>query len=279
MPATVISIKAQIRDHSMSIPVPENTIRHGIPNACNLCHGKDPEWALRQMNVWYGDESRQKLIRRADAFTEARADNPAAIPELLQILSDTLEGPLIRANAVGYLGRFPNDPTAYDAVLHSFSDPDPLVRGTAALEIKPAPAGRQAVALDLIPLLGDEVTTVRMNAAVSLVAMGLRQLPGEDGDRFERAKELYRARAGLGDDDAEQQVAAGKFFLLSGDVDAAVAAFRASLKLDGKIPAQFYLARALVEKGDLPSARQILKTIPPSDPQYSSAQKLLATMK
>jgi len=279
MPATVISIKAQIRDHSMSIPVPENTIRHGIPNACNLCHGKDPEWALQQMNVWYGDKSRQKLIRRADAFTEARAGNPAAIPALLQIFSDASEGPLIRANAAGYLGRFPNDPSAFDALLHSFSDPEPLVRATAALELRPDAARREDVALELIPLLGDQVATVRMNSAVSLVAMGLRQLPGEDGDRFERAKELYRARAGLGDDDAEQQVAAGKFLLLSGDVDAAVAAFRASLKLDGKIPAQFYLARALVEKGDLQSARQILKAILPSNPQYSSAQKLLATMK
>src|ERR1035438_7854452 len=32
MPRTVFSIKAQIRDHTMSVPVPENTIRHGIPN-------------------------------------------------------------------------------------------------------------------------------------------------------------------------------------------------------------------------------------------------------
>ena len=38
MPRTVLSIKAEIRDHSMSIPVPENTIHHGIPNACNVCH-------------------------------------------------------------------------------------------------------------------------------------------------------------------------------------------------------------------------------------------------
>ena len=52
MPRTVQSIKAEIRDHSMSVPVPENTIRHGIPNACNLCHkDQDARWSLEKMNA------------------------------------------------------------------------------------------------------------------------------------------------------------------------------------------------------------------------------------
>jgi len=279
MPRTVLSIKARIRDHSMSIPVPENTIRHGIPNACNLCHAnKDAQWALRQMNAWYGDKSRQKLIRRADAFAEARNANPVAIPALLQILSDLSGGPLIRANAAGYLGNFPNNPSAYDAVLQSFSDPDPLVRATAALAIKPGASQREGVALELVSLLRDQVTIVRVDATIALVAMGVRQLPGEDGAAFERAKQVYRARAALDDDDAEQQFAAGKFFFLSGDMDRAVAAFRASMKVDPNFRAQYDLAQALAEEGDKQSARQILKTIPTNDPQYASAQKLLALL-
>ena len=279
MPRTVLSIKARIRDHSMSIPVPENTIRHGIPNACNLCHAnKDAQWVLRQMNAWYGDKSRQKLIRRADAFAEARNANPVAIPALLQILSDPSGGQLIRANAAGYLGNFPNNPSAYDAVLQSFSDPDPLVRATAALAIKPGASQREGVALELVSLLRDQVTIVRVDATIALVVMGVRQLPGEDGAAFERAKEVYRARAALDDDDAEQQFAAGKFFFLSGDMDRAVAAFRASMKVDPNFRAQYDLAQALAEEGDKQSARQILKTIPTNDPQYASAQKLLALL-
>jgi predicted CXXCH cytochrome family protein len=279
MPATVISIKARFRDHSISIPVPENTISHGIPNACNLCHkDKNAEWALRQMSAWYGDKSRQKFIRRADAFTEARKGEPAAVPALLQILSDSSGGPLIRANAAGYLGSFPSDPSAYNAVLNSFSDPEPLVRATAASAIMPRAAQRAAVAPALVTLLRDPVKTVQVSAAIALVAMGVPRLPGEDGQWFERAKELYRGRAELDSDDAEQQLAAGKFFFLSDDMDGAVAAFRASLKLDPKIPAQYYLARALAEKRDFDSALPILKSIAPNDPQYSSAQQLLATI-
>ncbi len=277
MPATVISLKARIRDHAMSIPVPENTIRHDVPNACNLCHrDKDAEWTVRQMTAWYGDKTRQKFIRRADAFTEAKKGNPAAIPELLQILSDPSGGPWIRANAAGYLGNFPNDPSAYDAVLHSFSDAEPLVRATATAAIKPRGAQREAVAVELVPVLRDPVRTVQMSAAIALVAMGVRPFPGEDGQRFERAKELYRARAELNSDDAQQQLAAGKFNFLSGDMDGAVAAFRASLKLDPTIPAQYFLGRSLAEKGDYQPARQILNAIPRDDPQYDTAQRLLA---
>ena len=72
MPRTVQSIKAEIRDHSMSVPVPENTIRHGIPNACNLCHkdqdaplvpGKN-EWLVWKRLAPEVDPPRRRLRRR-----------------------------------------------------------------------------------------------------------------------------------------------------------------------------------------------------------------------
>jgi len=277
MPAAVISLKARMRDHTMSIPVPENTIGHGIPNACNLCHqDKDAPWAARQTAAWYGAKSRQKPIRRADAYAQAREGNPAAIPALLEILSDPAGGPWIRANAAGYLGNFPNDPAAYDALRRCFRDSEPLVRATAASAIRPRAAQREALAPELVSLLGDPMRTVRMSAGIALVAMGVRPFPGEDGGRFEQAKELYRARAELNSDDAGQQFAAGKFFFLSGDMDGAAAAFRASLKLDPAIPARYLLARSVAGKGDFEAARAILKTIPRDDPQYASAQQLLA---
>jgi predicted CXXCH cytochrome family protein len=277
MPAAIASMTARMRDHSMSIPVPENTIRHDIPNACNLCHrDKDAAWSLQKVNSWYGGKSRQKYVRRADAFAQARRGDPAAIPALQQILSDVSGGPLIRGNAAGYLGNYPNDPSAYEALLHSFADPEPLVRATAATAIKPSAAQRETLAPELVTLLRDPIRTVRMSAAIAMVAMGVRPFPGEDGERYEHAKELYRERAELNSDDAQQQLAAGKFFFLAGDMAGAVAAFRATLKLDPSIPAQYYLGRSLAEKGDFPSAREILNAIPRDDRQYDAAQRLLA---
>src|SRR5579871_2161514 len=276
MPRTVLSIKAQIRDHSMSIPVPENTVHHGIPNACNNCHqDRDAQWALKQMNVWYGDRSRQKLIRRADAFAQARSGDPESIPVLLAILQLPSEGALARANALGHLSRFSDDPRVFTVLLSALNDPEAAVRVFAALRMVPKPAQKQEAIAALTHALSDPATTVRVGATVALVSLGVSRLAGEDGERFEQAKELFKARANLNSDDAEQLLGAGKFYLLTGDPLNAVGALQACLKLDPDIPAKYYLAYAKAQQGHIDEARQILQGIPLGDAQYARAQNLL----
>jgi len=278
MPPTVLSIKAQIRDHSMSIPVPENTIRHGVPNACNVCHKEqDANWALAQMNRWYGSKSREKLIRRAEAFSLAREGKIEAVPLLVAILSEPAEGPLTRANATGHLGQFQNDPVAREALLHALTDREPVVRTVAVVSLKVSVL-RDVLASTVVPMLRDPVAIVRMGAAMTLVNAGVRQLPGADGEAFEQAKQVYRGRAELNSDDAEQQVASGKFYFLAGDFPTAAAAFRSSLRLDPTIPAQYYLALTYVQEGKNDEARVILQAIPTRDPQYARAQSLLRAL-
>ena len=276
MPRTVFSIKAAIRDHSMSIPIPENTIRHEIPNACNVCHAdKDANWALQHMKEWYGDASRQKLIRRADAFAAARAGDENAIPALIEILAAPSEGPLTRANAAGYLARFSRDERVYPALARAAGDAEPFVRATVVLRTSPGAANRDAAVALLTRSLGDSSGVVRLAAGVTLVALGVTQLSGEDGERFERAKQAYRARAELNSDDPEQQLGAGKFYLLTGDPVSAIPALQTSLKLDPGMPARYYLAYAYAEQREYSAAREVLQSIPPADPQYARAQELL----
>jgi predicted CXXCH cytochrome family protein len=276
MPRTVYSIKAEIRDHSMSIPVPENTLNHAIPNACNLCHkDRDAAWTLEKMNQWWRPDSRQKLIRRADTFSMARASNPAAVLKLLDLLDRPSEGGLVRANALGYLMRFSSAPGVFAAFERFLTDPDPLVRANAALRITASADQRPAAVAALARALGDTAATVRLGAAVSLVGMGVRDLPGEDGKRFEAARAVFQARAELNSDDAEQQLGVGRFYLLRGEPVRALAAFQASLKIDPAIPAQYFVAAAYAETGQYAQARDILQAIPPADPQYARAQRLL----
>jgi predicted CXXCH cytochrome family protein len=276
MPRTVYSIKAEIRDHSLTIPVPENTLKHGIPNACNLCHkDRDPKWTLEKMNQWWKPDLRQKLIRRADTFAAARANNPAAVEMLLDIVARPAEGGLTRANALQYLTRFSAVAGVYAVFERSLSDADPLVRATAALNISAFTAQKAAATAALTHVLSDSAATVRLGAAVSLVGMGVRDLPGEDGVRFAAARSLYQARAELNADDAEQQLGAGRFYLLRGEPVRALAAFQSSLKLDPAIPAQYFVAAAYYEQGQFPQAREVLLAIPPADPQYPRAQRLL----
>lgn len=275
MPRTVFSIKAQIRDHTMSVPAPENTIRHGIPNACNVCHkNRNAQWALLKVKEWYGDQAGQKWVRRADAFAGARRGDPAATPKLIDILNNPAEGPLARANAAGYLGRIA-DPRAFTALTGALNDAEPLVRSVTTLAIRADAVQRPAMVYVLAPLLADPIATVRFAAAVALVNLGVRRLPGETGEAFEQAKQLFRARADLNSDDAVQQMAAGNFFLLDGDPLRAIAAFRACLKLEPGVPAQYYLADAYLQAGQTGEARRILQGIAPRNPQYGDARQLL----
>ena len=276
MPRTVYSIKAEIRDHAITIPVPENTLAHAIPNACNVCHkDRDANWTLERMNAWYGSGSRRKLIRRADAFTSARKGEADAVPKLLAILNEPQEGALVRANAVGYLGNFQSDPTATRALLQSMNDPEPLVRALAARVLNPGPAGRPEAVPALGALLRDPSPIVRISAAVGLIGMGFRQPPGEFVEPLEAAKQMFRARAALNADDAEQDLAAGRFYLLLADPASAVTALETSLKLDPEVPAQYLLGGAYAQQGNLTAAKRILEAIPMSDSQYDKAQRLL----
>jgi predicted CXXCH cytochrome family protein len=276
MPRTVYSIKAEIRDHSMTIPVPENTIRHNIPNACNVCHkDRDAAWSLEKMNAWYGNRSRQKLIRRADAFAEARAGDWQAVPKLLAILAETAEGPLTRANAAGYLARFSKDPGVFAARIRALSDPEPVVRAVAALGWTQGTGDWQTMVNALQAALRDSIATVRLAAMVSLVGLGVRELPGAEGERMQIARQMFDARVQLNSDDSEQMVAAGRFYFLAADPVRAIAALEESLKLDPTAQAQYLLAGAYLEQNNYAKAREILLSIPPGDPQYEKAQRLL----
>jgi predicted CXXCH cytochrome family protein len=276
MPRTVQSVKAEIRDHSMSVPAPENTIRHGIPNACNLCHkDRDAAWSLEKMKAWYGDASRQKWIRRADAFAAAGKGDAAAVPNLIGILDRTSEGPLARANAVAHLARFTGDARVFEAMRQALTDDQPLVRAVAALRMAPGAADKAAAVTSLAAALGDPVTTVRVGAAVSLVSLGVKQLPGADGLRFEQAMAIYRARAEFNSDDAQQQMGAGRFYLLTGDPARALTALEASLRIDPAAPARYLLAAAYVQQGEVAKARDVLLTIAVGDADFAKAQRLL----
>ena len=276
MPRTVLSIKARIRDHSITVPVPENTTRYQIPNACNECHqDHDAGWAAQRMDEWWGNASRRKPMRRAEAFSEARAGDPGAISQLLEIAADSSEGPFARANALGYLSRFGSDPRVFPAFEGALGDAHPLPRIVAALRMPVSSAVKQNAIADLTRALRDPMATVRLGATVSLVGLGVKEVPGEEGAFFRDALALYAKRAELNSDDAANQFAAGRFFLLTGDPARAEQWLSTSKLMDSQTPAEYFLAYALAQQGKYAEARAIIEKIGSSDPQYAKCQALL----
>src|SRR5262249_32647837 len=59
MPKTVSGVLDAFADHAIDVPVPENTERHGVPNACNACHAHEKstpaQMAQAATKWWPGD--------------------------------------------------------------------------------------------------------------------------------------------------------------------------------------------------------------------------------
>ena len=95
------------RDHTLQPPVPENTAKFGIPNACTTCHDdRSPEWAAKQMTEWWSDgERRTRATVLADTMYRAGSGDGSTLPALAKLAVDRSEGFLIRASAADYIGR------------------------------------------------------------------------------------------------------------------------------------------------------------------------------
>ncbi len=287
MPRSVVSIRARMRDHSISIPSPRNTARYGIPNACTECHSSEtPEWATARMDEWWGEDTprRTRIERRADAYSGARDLSREALDHLLAISADPSEGPVNRANAAGHLGRYLADettrPAAIGALLEVAGDPHPLVRSVASLKLgESGDASFPGVREALIERIQDESRVVRMNTAISLLNLGIRELDGEAEESFELAKRVHAIRGNFYADDAPQQLNLGRFHVLDGNPGAAERAFEQSYRLNPAQPGiRFFMAVTRLSQQRFVEARELLRSVPADDPFAQEAQTLLTRL-
>jgi hypothetical protein len=55
MPYTSYALLKAIRNHQVEAPTVQESVQHGRPNACNLCHlDRSLGWTARQLKTWYG---------------------------------------------------------------------------------------------------------------------------------------------------------------------------------------------------------------------------------
>ena len=216
------------------------------------------------------------MIRRAQAFVAARNKESGAVPQLLALVADEEQGPIPRANAIGYLGDF-DDPRVFPTLVGAAKDEHPLVRATAALKLgNRGRPNRDTAVMVLGSAVGDDKRIVRMNAAISLLNLGVRKLAGEAGRRFEEAKADHIARGAFHTDDAPQLINLGRFHVLAGDGGAAAEAFEYSYKLNPDQPGiNFFMAVTRVSQSRPDEAKKFLEQVDEDDPFAAEAQDLL----
>lgn len=77
MPHTTYALFKAIRSHQINSPRTEPSARHGVPNACNLCHlDRTLDWTQQQLTRWYQQP--------AVVLTEEQRTVPASLLWLLK---------------------------------------------------------------------------------------------------------------------------------------------------------------------------------------------------
>lgn len=267
------------RDHSLDNPIPENSIRYGIPNACNNrgCHAdRSAEWAIRTLDQWYGSGNRQKVLYAAEAMWLAKAGDPKAIPLLTRAMADTNLRLNMRASAAEVLGiKFgPRAGAAAPALIALLSAGHPLLRIAAARAL--GVVGDRRVAGPLASLLDDPSRIVRITAAEALMNVGIVKLEGSVGPRLEQAEQDYVRALRSWPNVPAFRVNLGNYEYLHARYQDAVTEYDAALQIDPALPQAYYLlGRTYVQLGQLDKALAAWKKLRALKPDFQNIDMLI----
>ena len=268
---------AEIRDHTISSPIPENTIKYNIPNSCNnVCHAKQSaEWVIKWMDQRYPNRARSD--RRYDTFTLARFRDPKAIPLLISLMGDLNETIVARAGAARFLGEFQGEEVSA-ALVKALDDREVLVRAEAARSLSEAQS-RSAVE-PLKKKLSDRNAAVRMNAVFALLKMGMLEIQGPEAEAFKKAKAEYKQFLLSFPTIYDIRVDLGTFNALHGDFAAALEEYKNAVKLRPELPAaHYYLGITYATMGQFEPALESLQKTLEIDPKFRNTEQLIQQVK
>ncbi|WP_375768008.1 HEAT repeat domain-containing protein [Archangium gephyra] len=272
MPPTVSGVLDHFVDHAIDVPVPRNTVKHDIPNACNACHTHEkasPETMEAALEKWWPNAKQRQArrMRLADAIAMKTAEDSRQ--PLEQVLADKKEAPSLRGVAAHLLAqRFREEAgPALKAALATATDPTLRSDLVEALSM----TGTREVADVLAPLLKDKSLWVRQTAAIPLAFAG-------DARGLATLETLAHQPESEGL--TMPHVVLGQLALRRGDLGTGVQELERSLEL------QPYNAEVLVvladvygRQGDLPKAKERLEEALRFDPQHRGARQRLDFLK
>ena len=298
------------RDHTFQPPVPENTAKFGIPNACLTCHDeRTPEWAAKQMNEWWGDgDRRAKAASMADTLYRAGSGDGSVLPKLATLALDRSEGLLVRASAAEYITQLvagstaastaqsqtsfvgtsstvrrtpvelsPNDRRSIvNALIGAASDPEPIVRA-AAVRALGVMGDRDRAVTPVVARLVDQSRVVRARAVEVLVAFGIVELPGQAGEVLKKAQADYIESLDSFPDIASNHAAKGWLEAERGHTAEARAALDDAISVEPKYAFPYVVKGVLsAREGKYSEAVELWQKARSIEPSYPNINQLIA---
>ncbi|MEE8585581.1 MAG: HEAT repeat domain-containing protein [Acidobacteriota bacterium] len=280
MPPETNMMQDQERDHSISTPVPENTVKYDIPNACTTCHtDQTPLWAVRWMDQWYPGRPKGNA-RRADAFVQAQQRDPAAIDALIALLKDPAENLVIRGSAAGFLGEYQGEKVA-QALIAVLNDPEVMVRAEAARSLSEVQSPQARAPLS--KLLQDTNRVVRLNAVFALVKMGILEMEGSEAASFSRAKSELEQFFNDFPDVQDIRINLGTYHAVHGRYLLALQEYKNALKLHSQsrhaTKAHYFLGITYVQLGLYSQALSSFEKTLQLDPDFRNTRDLMGQVR
>ncbi len=255
------------RDHSIRVPRPDLTAALGVPNACSTagCHADRPlRWVQAKYDEWYGKKRKPHF---GTVLAAGRRQDPAAEQALIRLAQDALLPVVARATAVDLLAGYRGS-AAQGAFQEALTDPEPLVRVTAAQRVAGEPA---ALARLLGPLLQDPIRAVRAQAAARLAGPPSLQLPEPERRAQAAALEEYVQAQRYTSDLPSGPYNLGNLDVALGRPAEAERQYRRAIAIDDQLfAAKANLAMLLAGQGRLEEGETLLRQARAARPRDAS---------
>ena len=253
---TYMGIDAR-RDHSIRIPRPDLSVKHGSPNACNKCHDdKDAQWAADAIDQRKGTE-RAREVRHPDAFHAFRTGRPDSEKLLLAACKDPEAPAFTRAGAMLALRRFISD-ASFDEARRNLDSNESVVRVAAVSKFEDLPP--QESHSTLVRMLNDPILSVRTEAARILSRSPSTLFSEQDRKLFREVFRELKKRYEHNLDRPESHLSLGILAENQGDALLAEEHYRSAIiREDTYVPARMNLATLLSRRGRNREAEKLLR--------------------
>ncbi len=253
---TYMGIDAR-RDHSIRIPRPDLSVKHGSPNACNRCHtDKNAQWAADAIAQRKGTE-RPREVRHPGAFHAFRTGKPEAEKLLMAACRDPDSPAFTRAGAMLALRRFISD-SSFDEARRNLDSNDSVVRVAAVAKLEDLPPQESHVTL--VGMLNDPIVSVRTEAARILSRSPSTLFNEEDRNLFRKVFRELKMRYEHNLDRPESHLSLGILAENQGDPVLAEEHYRSAIKREETyVPARMNLATLLSRRGRNREAEKFLR--------------------
>ena len=262
------------RDHSLRVPRPDLSVKHGTPNACNMCHtDKTAQWAADAVVKNYGPTRKPHF---SDIMTEAVKEDFNEPEKLITLINDPLQPVIVRATALSILLNFPSQATASTA-MQALKNKEALLRYTAIEHFSNYDASQR---LNLLaPLLSDSVRAVRTEAYSKLGDFKEAHLPPDYRPSFNKAEKEYLDFLDFNSDTAPGKMNEGILYQRKGDLEKTKAAYLQALKINNRFNnARANLAQIYRSEGKFKEAEKLYLKILEQEPYFGPGWNSLALL-